>query len=219
VAEKQKYRMTFKCSDFDCGHQFVKITTNLNLQNPQCPECKKRQEHLRVHRIGDGAISATDLEKRVPRGIQNLYSCRVEKCHANFGLPADEGFVPSPFCPKCGNNETAFKGTNSPNPISNESKNKNKSVDSTADIIMNDYKMTDLRDDARMGESSAPKLPPAMQAQADNFFNPGKNKQIPFNARQLKSAALRGSYKNNAADVGAIHRNTPQPKIDIIHKS
>ena len=46
-------------------------------------------------------------------------------------------------------------------------------VDTTAKIVMEDNKLTNLRDDIRQGESMAPKLPVPMQAAADNFFSGG----------------------------------------------
>lgn len=216
----QKYRITFKCHDFECGHEFVRVTTNRNLASPRCPECRKKKAQHRLHRIGDGAVSAEDLlgASDRDRSIKNLYTCQAVSCHTNFGIPAAGGFISKPFCPRCGQNDVAFVGTTAPNPISAESRVKNGAVDSTAEIIMQDYKMTDLRDDARMGETSTPKLAPKMQAAADNFFTPQKNKNIPFNTRQLKSAALRGSYRGNMADMGGIVRSDNRPNINVIHK-
>jgi hypothetical protein len=46
-------------------------------------------------------------------------------------------------------------------------------VDRTAEIVMQDHKLTDLRDGIRQGESMAPKLPVPMQNAADNFFSGG----------------------------------------------
>ena len=48
-----------------------------------------------------------------------------------------------------------------------------KAVDATAEIVMQDYKLTDLKDNVRAGESIAPKLPPAQQALADGMFGGG----------------------------------------------
>ncbi len=50
-----------------------------------------------------------------------------------------------------------------------------KAVDATADIVMQDYKLTDLKDNVRTGESVAPKLPPHQQVLADNMFGGGKS--------------------------------------------
>ena len=46
-------------------------------------------------------------------------------------------------------------------------------VDTTAKIVMEDHKLTDLRDGIRTGESMAPKLPIPMQNAADSFFSGG----------------------------------------------
>ena len=47
---------------------------------------------------------------------------------------------------------------------------RNKAIDVTANIVMQDNHLTDLKDSIRPGESMAPKLPVPMQAAADNFF-------------------------------------------------
>ena len=73
-----------------------------------------------------------------------------------------------------------------------------KIVDGVAEQVMSDYKLTDLRDNIRPGESMAPKLPPQMQKQADNFFG-GANLGIGgrrMNA--LAKRALAGAFKGAA---------------------
>lgn len=183
---KQKYKITFKCHDFECGQEFVKITTNPKMEDAKCPACKKRREQHRMYRVGDGAVSDEEAYRTLNPTPQ------IPPRLMEDGKP-----VPS---------------------ISIGGSVQGKAIDSTAEIIMQDYKMTDLRDDARTGETAAPKLPPAMQQQVDTFFTPKKNPGIPFNAQQLGRAAMRGAYKNNSADIGAIHRNTPKPNIEIVNK-
>ena len=46
-------------------------------------------------------------------------------------------------------------------------------VDQTAEIVMKDYGLTDLKDRVGPGETMAPKLPPQQQALADTMFNGG----------------------------------------------
>ena len=48
-----------------------------------------------------------------------------------------------------------------------------KAIDTTAEIVMADNKLTDLKDSIRPGESMAPKLPVPMQKAADSFFSGG----------------------------------------------
>lgn len=48
--------------------------------------------------------------------------------------------------------------------------NQVKAIDATAEIVMHDYQMTDLKTGIREGEGVAPKLPGALQAQADGYF-------------------------------------------------
>jgi hypothetical protein len=43
----------------------------------------------------------------------------------------------------------------------------------TAQIVMQDHKLTDLKDSMREGDIAAPRLPPQQQAAADAFFSGG----------------------------------------------
>lgn len=84
---------------------------------------------------------------------------------------------------------------------------KTKAVDATADIVMSDYKLTDLKDSIRPGESMAPKLPPAQQAAADNYFGGGAMKAAGISAKQaslLGRRAIAGAYRNMAVPPSTI---------------
>ena len=48
-----------------------------------------------------------------------------------------------------------------------------KAIDATASIVMEDYGKTDLRDNLRVGDTMAPKLPAAQQHAADTYFGGG----------------------------------------------
>ena len=48
-----------------------------------------------------------------------------------------------------------------------------KAIDTTAEIVMADHKLTDLKDSVRPGEAMVPKLPIPMQKAADSFFSGG----------------------------------------------
>src|ERR1700761_8340727 len=66
---KQKYRMTFKCSEPECRSVFEKITTNINLTNPRCPYCKEAKQATKLVRSNDGAV--TEEELALVRAIRN----------------------------------------------------------------------------------------------------------------------------------------------------
>ena len=73
-------------------------------------------------------------------------------------------------------------------------------IDQTAQDVMSDYKLTDLKDNIREGESMAPSLPGKQQIAADNFFQANKGatgmgaKQAAFVGRR----ALAGAYRSMA---------------------
>lgn len=86
-----------------------------------------------------------------------------------------------------------------------------KAIDETAKIVMEDYQMTDLKDDVRGGEPVAPKLPPHQQKLADGFFG-GKAIAERWNlgSRQSRELtmigkrALAGAFRNMAVNPGQI---------------
>lgn len=88
-----------------------------------------------------------------------------------------------------------------------------KAVDATAKQVMEDYSMTDLKDNLRPGDTMAPKLAPALQRQADNVFNGGGIKGMGgrrMNA--LAKRALAGSFRQNAVAPIEVFPGTPGEK-------
>ena len=166
--EKQRYRMTFHCA---CGATFRKITTDLGLTSPPCPECKKKNKKLRLNKIGDGPVSESDLiAEKVAQKLRETPEWQKEYMSK----------VLSPTPP--------------------EMKNRNKAVDITADIVMQDYKLGDLKDNVRMGESMAPKLPGLQQSMADQMMSGGKgDKTIVWDANNRRPVAIPNNAKRGAA--------------------
>jgi hypothetical protein len=90
-------------------------------------------------------------------------------------------------------------------------------VDRTAEIVMQDHKMTDLRDNIREGDIVAPKLRPDLQRQADGMFNGqglahavgagpgGTGRSMARRMEMMAKRALAGSYRASAASPAAIH--------------
>ena len=94
-----------------------------------------------------------------------------------------------------------------------------KAIDATADIVMQDHKMTNLRDGIRPGESMAPKLPLAQQAAADNFFAAGAAAKgakavdfatggqrviTPNQMKLIGRRAMSGAYRNMSVGPGVL---------------
>lgn len=84
-----------------------------------------------------------------------------------------------------------------------------RAIDETARIVMEDQQLTDLKDNIRIGESMAPKLPPAAQAAADSFFKKGAaagarvlgtnrtlNVRQQNNMKAIGQRAIHGAYRN-----------------------
>ena len=80
-------------------------------------------------------------------------------------------------------------------------------VDRTAEIVMKDYGMTDLKDNIREGDNMAPKLPPVMQRQADNLFGGKAMKSVGLNDKQIalmNRRAISGAYRRMAVAPNVI---------------
>jgi hypothetical protein len=94
-----------------------------------------------------------------------------------------------------------------------------KAVDRTAEIVMQDHGMTDLRDNLREGDTMAPKLAPAMQQAADNFFtqNPLRDRGVGSRqAEMIRRRALAGHYRNMATSptiVGGTTGESPMRHV------
>ena len=75
-----------------------------------------------------------------------------------------------------------------------------KAVDATAQIVMEDHKMTDLQDNLRTGDVAAPKLPPAQQKLADGFFGgqavAERNGVSSGQMQALGRRAMAGAFRN-----------------------
>lgn len=84
-----------------------------------------------------------------------------------------------------------------------------RAIDATADIVMQDYGLTNLKDNIRSGDSMAPPLPPKMQSAADNFFKgsvstPETNDRRKKQMQLIQHRALAGAYRNMAINPGLV---------------
>jgi hypothetical protein len=80
-------------------------------------------------------------------------------------------------------------------------------VDQTAAQVMEDYKLTDLKDNIRPGESMAPKLQGKLQVAADQFFAGGAG-QNSKQAQLISRRALSGAYRNMSVAPSAVFTGT-----------
>jgi len=205
---KQKYRHTFRCPE--CRTTFKKISTVPDLQCAACPECKK-QETRRAHAIGDGAVSDADLIETPAFIHSDRYSCNSCSKMLTFRVE-QEGDMLS-HCYRCGSQDVKRMGTITyGTPKGSESMIK--ALDVVAEGSMKSYGMTDLNlhSSMRPGDSCAPKLPPAQQKMADNFFNQGKNPMLKgVDASAIGRRAMAGAYRDPNNPVAMAHRNKLRP--------
>lgn len=89
-----------------------------------------------------------------------------------------------------------------------------KAMDFTMETVSREYGFTDLRTDAREGETMTPKLPPGQQAMADAMFNPAlRRKAMGGNGAAMApklggivQTAMAGGYRAPASDpVAQLH--------------
>lgn len=96
-----------------------------------------------------------------------------------------------------------------------------KAVDLTAEIVMKDHNMTDLKDNIRSGEPMAPKLPGAMQAAADNFWNKNPLAERGVGSRQaelLKRRAIAGAYRGMAVSPSVVGGTAGESPMRLVRK-
>lgn len=97
-----------------------------------------------------------------------------------------------------------------------------KATDLTMQMTAEDYGMTDMKDLDKVGEgeSAAPKLAPALQAQADSFFGgPGKRKNpLGMSSSQIMRAAVGGRFNTkDTVNPVALHAQTREkPPVNIV---
>lgn len=84
-----------------------------------------------------------------------------------------------------------------------------RAVDKTAEIVMADHGLTNLKDNIRPGEIAAPRLAPKLQDAADNFFSgkvavPGGDERRRRQMDLLGRRAMAGAFRDMALNPGAV---------------
>lgn len=129
---------------------------------------------------------------------------RCNDCGHVFKRTLHKIDAPDPKCPHCLKEQRTRGMDMAGRPPAIGGSIIGKAVDTTAEIVMQDHGLPDLKDNIRQGEISAPKLAPHLQRQVDNFFG--------------GSAALRGTGIRGAAALGqralsGAFRSPDQPDI------
>lgn len=155
--------------------------------------------------------------------------CRNPECMHVYTRVVDRLDLPDPPCPKCRKKAKKKPTTDYSDgraPAIGGTNMRNKAIDATAEVVMRDYSgmgVHDLRDSGgvREGDVIAPKLPPAQQSAADNFFSRKARKSMPFDPGALGRAAIAGAYapqRSHAPDpVMAVHGPKIKPATKIIY--
>lgn len=102
-----------------------------------------------------------------------------------------------------------------------------KAIDETAKIVMEDYNMTDLKDNVRRGDSMAPQLTPRQRAMNQNFWGGGRmsdKKRTPTyqmgvqaNQKAMVENAMQGKFLPNVAGSVPRDSNTGDTVLRQIH--
>lgn len=152
-------------------------------------------------------------------------TCRCTRCGTKWKRRTKNPESPDPACPNlaCGEIPViiGMDLTSNKAPATIGGNIAVKAMDETAAIVMQDYGMTDLRDDVRQGESASPKLPPKQQAMADNYFGGAKGRRaIPgMNPAAHVAAAVSGRLSDPAStnrSIGAVHQARVRPPVHIV---
>lgn len=220
--EKQRYRMTFKC---ECGNVFQKITQDPNLTTPSCPECKKKNKKTVFHRLGDGPVPTSEKHAETQPKTQpspnTIYQC--DDCRVVSRVFEDVGEKALHACLSCDSPNIKFRGKIS-HDVPMKSHTQNKCIDKTADIVMADYGMSDLKSNVRVGESMAPKLAGGAQSVADQMMgmkaNDGMMSVYDANTRRIVKVPNRknGAALAKRAMTGGM-RDLKHDPVGMLHTS
>ena len=150
---------------------------------------------------------SSSRDREDPSGNRYCFKFRCRDCGhkwTRYIITTTPYDVQTPACPNCKKKRKERDGIGQiletgRGPAIGGTNIHNRAIDATAEMVMQDYGLTDLKSpgELRQGESQAPKLPHAMQTAADNMFAPkkalsavGMDRVAPLVAR----AALAGSY-------------------------
>ncbi len=124
----------------------------------KCPDCKKSDSERRF-RMGDGAVSDEDLVESAPILSVEKYNC--ESCNKVSRFYKEKEGDALSHCPRCGSQDVKYVGHTTSGIVAQSSQNMIKALDVTGQMVMDQYKMTDinLNSSMRPGDSCAPKLP------------------------------------------------------------
>lgn len=98
-----------------------------------------------------------------------------------------------------------------------------KAMDETAKIVMEDYKMTDLRDNLREGDNMVPKLRPDLEKQVGEGFNQNQKNNVAglagANLNKVLTSAINGNRFSKQGDVVSQAMSVVQrPNVNIINE-
>lgn len=175
---------------------------------------------------------------------------RCSDCGARFSIitearPSNKARCPS--CPMCKNgNESARKTISKSNVVHSKAKseknirdinesrrtpsvigsnNHNKAIDATAQIVMQDYGMTDINlgSNLRDGDSCVPKLNHELEQKVDQVFAQQPNKVMGMPGasnlnRALMSQINAGHYKNQADPIKRMQDSGTRVPTQVIHE-
>lgn len=165
--------------------------------------------------------------------------CRCTRCNHRWNRFTADITSPDPPCPRvtmrdddgkpvstCGKETVPigmdFSSTRAP--ALGGTSIRTKAIDETAEMVMQDYGLTDMRDDVREGETASPKLPPRQQEMADNYFGGPKARRMNmpgFNPAAAAAAAMSGRLSDTAStqrSLGAVHAARVRPPVHIVNR-
>lgn len=149
-------------------------------------------------------------------------TCRCNDCGTVFSRVLKSESAPNPKCPNRScrkeQRERGLDLTKAQAPAAVGSVTA-RAVDTTAEIVMQDHGLSDLRDNVRQGETSTPKLAPNLQHQVDNFFNPsGLRKATGINGAALAQQAMAGAFTSKDAfnPMAGQHAARTRPPVRIV---
>ena len=135
--------------------------------------------------------------------------------------------IKRPACPACKKRAKQTSGlqdiiTSGRAPSIGGTSIQNKALDATAEMVMHDYGLTDIKTptEIRHGEAQAPKIHPRLQAQADSMFSPqralagtGMDKFAGAIARSAMGGAFSPKFTGSPDPVSVVQSQQRQQDL------
>lgn len=222
------FETKYVCDTCQPPYTFYKVTEQdprkVKCKTPSCPQCRQMRAAAKLHMKVSGDVKESVHKPFVPTPIPPYkYSCN--KCYNKFYIEHEDRVkLESVNCPVCRSEDTMYLSDRTPVLPSQSSRQFTQAFDKTAELVMQDYQMTDVNmgTSLRSGDNCVPKLPPELERKVDAVFDgKAKNNVMGMAGDKLTTTLMNqinaGAFRNYGDPVARQQADpTLAPKINVI---